>query len=624
MICAHCSSPVADEARFCHSCGSLVSDAEGQAAATASLDQSSFVHMEALLREDTKGEYVVGRMLGRGGMAVVYLATETQLSRKVALKVLPPELTFGHGVERFKREAKTAAALDHPNIIPIYRIGSSGKIFWYAMKYLEGKSLEDMLRERGAFPLDETIEILEQVADGLDYAHDHHVIHRDIKPANVMLDNRNRVIVTDFGIAKALTEGKLTATDSVIGTPYFMSPEQGMGKTVSGASDQYSVAVMAYRMLAGHVPFDGDSAIDILHKHCMFEAPLLHEDMAEVPRHVSDAVARALSKKGDERFASVHDFIQSMKDPDFVPKAVARASGATVVMDSSEVRKSRAPATKPSRSAAPAANTGKARTVAAKPVTGNNDKTVVASSGPGASRARTATAGGAAPAGKSKAGLFAMIALVVVAGGGMTAWQMSKSSVPAPTEANGALPGLVATPPAPVNPTLDSTAGAGAAGTGAAGAPSIGAADPNTKSPANNPATTKAPDTKPKGPAGSPNTAASRSPVRSPSTAPSTVPGATPPRQEPVTTPASAAAVPEPPPPAPSVQMGTLQLTLSAPGLVEIDGRDFGERARFQTPLTEGTHVVRVRKEGFTTLTQTVEIKPGTTTPLRLTLEPRP
>jgi serine/threonine-protein kinase len=219
-------------------------------------------------------------------MAMVYLATETALGRKVAIKVLPPELTFGHGVERFKREAKTAAGLDHPNIIPVYRVATGGKLFWYAMKFLEGRSLEDLLKEKQRLPLKDTIAILDQVADALDYAHEHKVVHRDIKPANVMLDSRNRVVVTDFGIAKALTEGTLTASGSVIGTPFFMSPEQGMGKAVSGASDQYSVGVMAYRMLSGHVPFDGESAIDILHKHCMMPAPPL-DVIANNPRGMS-------------------------------------------------------------------------------------------------------------------------------------------------------------------------------------------------------------------------------------------------------------------------------------------------------------------------------------------------
>ncbi len=212
MECAQCGTAVPDEASFCHSCGSQVSDAEGQARASAAMDMSSIHHMEKLLKEDTKGEFEVGELLGRGGMAMVYLAEEVHLSRKVAIKVLPPELTFGHGVERFKREAKTAAGLDHPNIIPIYRIASGGKVFWYAMKFLEGQSLDEMLKEKGRCSLEETIQILMPVADALDYGHLHSVIHRDIKPANIMLDAQNRVTVTDFGIAKALTEGTLTAS----------------------------------------------------------------------------------------------------------------------------------------------------------------------------------------------------------------------------------------------------------------------------------------------------------------------------------------------------------------------------------------------------------------------------
>ncbi len=596
MNCVHCSSPVADEARFCHSCGSNVSDAGGQAAATASLDQSAFAHLEALLREDTKDEYVLGPMLGRGGMAVVYLATETQLSRKVALKVLPPELTFGHGVERFKREAKTAAALDHPNIIPIFRIGSSGKIFWYAMKFLEGKSLEDLLREQGSFSLKETIAILEQVADGLDYAHAHHVIHRDIKPANVMLDNRNKVIVTDFGIAKALTEGKLTATDSVIGTPYFMSPEQGMGKTVSGASDQYSVAVMAYRMLAGHVPFDGDSAIDILHQHCMFEPPTLNEDVPEIPQHVSDAVARALSKKGTERFATVHDFVQSMKDPEFVPTELPQENSATLQMTSAEVRKGRGQPPKPITTGA----TGKGRTAKTK----------------GATPAGARTAATEAPPAKSRARLFATIAIAVVViavGGGIAAMQLSNSPVATTTLA-------------PVTPAVTAPVTAPGATLATANQETGSAATP-IRVPENKPQT-NAPV-----PAGKPSAPVTRATVQVPprqvptSGAPATAP-ATSPATPPSTTPA-ATTVPAPVVTAPAssevaAQTGTLQLVLSTPGIVEIDGKDFGEKARFQTPLTEGTHVVRVRKEGFTTITQTVEIRAGTTTPLRLTLEPRP
>jgi len=280
------------------------------------MTQDSFDKIEELLRKETEGQYTIQRLLGKGGMAVVYLAREVHLARNVAIKVLPPELTFGHGVERFKREAKTAAALDHPNIIPVYRVSTEGTLFWYAMKYLEGQSLEQLLKDRGTVPLDLTIEILRQVGDALDYAHERKVVHRDMKPANVMLDNRNRVVVTDFGIAKALSEGTLTASGSVIGTPYFMSPEQGMGKMVSGASDQYSVGVMAYRMLAGRVPFEGDSAIDVLHKHCMVQPPPLENAAPGLPRHVYLAVHRALDKKGENRFPTVRAFIDAVASAD--------------------------------------------------------------------------------------------------------------------------------------------------------------------------------------------------------------------------------------------------------------------------------------------------------------------
>ena len=331
MECATCGTAVPDEASFCYSCGSQVSDAEGQARVSASMDMSSIQHMEKLLKEDTKGEYEIGDLLGRGGMAMVYLAEEVHLARKVAIKVLPPELTFGHGVERFEREAKTAAGLDHPNIIPIYRIASGGKVFWYAMKFLEGQSLDEMLKEKGRCSLEETSQILMHVADALDYGHLHSVIHRDIKPANIMLDAQNRVVVTDFGIAKALTEGTLTASGSVIGTPYYMSPEQGMGKPVTGAADQYSVAVMTYRMLAGQVPFEGDSAIDILHKHCTILPPPLDLLCPGLPDYVYKAIEKGLAKKPAQRFSNVKAFVKALKESS---PEITLSDAATVAVDS--------------------------------------------------------------------------------------------------------------------------------------------------------------------------------------------------------------------------------------------------------------------------------------------------
>lgn len=356
MNCVQCGVPVPDDARFCHSCGSQVSDAEGQARASGGMDDASLKHVEELLREDSSDEFTIHKLLGRGGMALVFLATETRLARKVAIKVLPPELTFGHGVERFMREAKMAAALDHPHIIPVYRIASGSKIFWYAMKYLEGRSLDDVLKEKGKLSLQETIHILGQVADALDYAHEHNVIHRDIKPANVMLDARNRVIVTDFGIAKALTESNLTASGSVVGTPYYMSPEQGMGRGVTGRSDQYSVAVMAYRMISGQVPFEGDSAIDILHKHCMVAPPRLETVCSGLPAHVYHAIHKALEKKPEPRFSSTAAFVEALRRPTTDLEASSQA--ATVVMPSSAMSAARVGATArrgaPSRPSQPA------------------------------------------------------------------------------------------------------------------------------------------------------------------------------------------------------------------------------------------------------------------------------
>ncbi len=313
VFCTHCATPVPDDARYCHACGSLVSDAEGQASASASMDREALQHLENLLRAETGGEFEILRQLGRGGMAVVFLARERHLARLVAIKVLPPELTFGHGIERFKREARTAAALDHPSIIPIYRVGTGGALFWYAMKYVEGPSLDQVLQDRERLPLDDAIRILDQIADALDFAHQRGVVHRDMKPANVLLDVRNRAIVTDFGIAKALSAGPLTASGSAVGTPYYMPPEQWLGRAVTGAADQYSVGVLAYRMLCGHVPFDGDSAVQILQKHCTLPVPPLEALAPDLPARVYAAIYRALEKEPAARFPTVTGFVDALQ-----------------------------------------------------------------------------------------------------------------------------------------------------------------------------------------------------------------------------------------------------------------------------------------------------------------------
>ncbi len=387
------------------------------------MDEAAFLHMEELLRKDTEGEFRIEGPLGKGGMAVVYLATEVHLARKVAIKVLPPELTFGHGVERFKREAKTAAALDHPNIIPIYRVASGGKIFWYAMKYLEGRSLDELLREKGRLSLGETIDILSQVANALDYAHEHQVIHRDVKPANVMLDSRYRVIVTDFGIAKALTEGTLTASGSVVGTPYYMSPEQGMGRPVTGAADQYSVGVMAYRMLTGHVPFEGESAVEILHKHCMIPPPKMKEVMSGFPDHVYWAVHKSLEKKPASRFLHVSALVQALREP--APE-MTFGEQETVVVATDEV--SEAPLASAATPASPAETTpvtrdtpGSAATVPLDATPQTPQPSGVTPSGAGRSASPILTGMPRERRGK-KGFVFAFLAFALIGGGGGAWW----------------------------------------------------------------------------------------------------------------------------------------------------------------------------------------------------------
>ncbi len=317
MNCPRCEKPLPDDALRCLHCGAPSGPAAYGSAYL--LDDAALLELEQLVRHDTIGEYEIGRELGRGGMAVVYLATEIALARQVAIKVLPPMLIVGKGaVERFKREAMVAASLAHANIIPIYRISSGGRLFWYAMKYVQGRSLADLLLEQSCIPLDQAIRILEQIASALDYAHERGVIHRDVKPANMMIDGGGRVMVTDFGIAKVV-EASAAASGVVMGTPLYMSAEQGLGEVLTGAADQYSLGVMAYHMLSGRVPFDGDTIVDIVRKHCIQDPPPLESVCPGLPPEVCNAIRRTMAKTPGERFPSVGAFVGALKGPANAP-----------------------------------------------------------------------------------------------------------------------------------------------------------------------------------------------------------------------------------------------------------------------------------------------------------------
>jgi serine/threonine protein kinase len=318
MNCHRCHASIAEGSRFCSSCGALTPDATLPTPTADELDEAGARELELLIRAETAGEYEILREIGRGGMGVVYLARERSLARDVAMKVLPPNLTYGKGViGRFRREARTAAALEHPSIVPVYRIAPGGRLFWYTMKYLEGRSLAEVLLERKTMPLPATITILERIADALDYAHQRHVIHRDVKPANVMLEPRGHVVVMDFGIAKDAAGGTLARSEAILGTPYYMSPEQCKGETLTGAADQYSVGIMAYQMLCGRVPFDSKTVVDLLQKHCTEVPAPLKAMQPGLSRHVYEAVERAIAKNPNERFPSVTAFIRALAGPSF-------------------------------------------------------------------------------------------------------------------------------------------------------------------------------------------------------------------------------------------------------------------------------------------------------------------
>jgi len=239
--------------------------------------------MDDLLREALGSalgcQYDVLRLLGRGAMGAVYLARERSLERLVAIKVLPPSaFTTPESRERFRREARIAARLAHPHILPLHTFGQVGELDYYVMGYVHGESLAKTLEVQGALPANEARRILRELADALDFAHRHGVIHRDIKPANVLIeDESGRALLADFGVAKNReSDDGLTYTGVALGTPLYMSPEQAAGsRDVDGRSDIYSLGVLAYTMLAGREPFSAVSVQEIVYKHLTEPPPLL-------------------------------------------------------------------------------------------------------------------------------------------------------------------------------------------------------------------------------------------------------------------------------------------------------------------------------------------------------------
>ncbi len=279
----------------------------------AQSDAQRQAELGALLMRTTIGEYEILGELGRGGMATVYLAHELALDRRVAIKVVAPALTAKPDLlERFKREARTAAGLSHPHIIPIHSVRESAELLFFVMKFVDGRALDEIIRSGGPLPIRMVQAILLEVGQALAYAHRRGVVHRDVKPANIMLDGEGYAVVMDFGIAKPLQADTLTASGAMIGTPFYMSPEQFAGKMVDGASDQYSLGVVAYQMLTGHRPFAGDTIMEIMKGH-FFEVPSpILEARSDCPPELAAVVDRMLAKEPAARFATLDEALQAM------------------------------------------------------------------------------------------------------------------------------------------------------------------------------------------------------------------------------------------------------------------------------------------------------------------------
>jgi serine/threonine-protein kinase len=268
------------------------------------------------LRAALGDRYDIERIVGEGGMATVFLATDLRHGRRVAIKTLRAELAASIGSDRFLREIRLAATLQHPNVLGLYDSGDADGILYYVMPFIEGESLRNRLNREQQLPLHDAVRITREAAEGLAYAHEHGVVHRDIKPENILLQN-GHALVADFGIARAVGAAgeKLTQTGMAVGTPHYMSPEQSLGADqVDGRSDVYSLGCVLYELLSGQPPFDGPNAMAILARHAMGQVPSIRIVRQSVPEELEDVVLQALEKTPADRFQKMSELAELLAD----------------------------------------------------------------------------------------------------------------------------------------------------------------------------------------------------------------------------------------------------------------------------------------------------------------------
>jgi serine/threonine-protein kinase len=270
----------------------------------------------AALTAGLADRYRIERELGRGGMATVYLARDLKHDRHVALKVLRPELAVSLGTERFLREIRTAAALSHPHVLPLYDSGETSGVLYYVMPYVEGESLRDRLRREGQLPVDEAIRIARAVASAVAYAHSHGLIHRDIKPENILLSG-GEAVLSDFGIARAVTlagDERLTESGLSLGTPAYMSPEQATGDSrLDGRVDVYALGCVLYEMLAGDPPFTGSNVQAVIARKTVEAPPNVKSARDSVSDTLEAVIRKSLARMPGDRWASVAEFAEALR-----------------------------------------------------------------------------------------------------------------------------------------------------------------------------------------------------------------------------------------------------------------------------------------------------------------------
>jgi TolB-like protein/tRNA A-37 threonylcarbamoyl transferase component Bud32/Flp pilus assembly protein TadD len=308
-VCPACHTPLPEAAQFCLQCGTPTPTDPG----VPPRDPATTAVGVAKVRSALADRYRIERVLGEGGMATVYLAEDLKHRRRVAVKVMRPELAATLGASRFLREIEIATQLNHPHILPVYDSGEAGGVLYYVMPYVEGESLRERVQREGALPVDEALRLAREVAEALGYAHRRGIIHRDIKPANVLL-GEGHALVADFGIARAAGGGQaLTQTGLAVGTPQYMSPEQATGeRDVDARADVYAIGAVLYEMLAGQAPYTGATPQAVLAKSLTEEVPPVASVRPGVPASVALVVGKAMARRPTDRYATGAELEQAL------------------------------------------------------------------------------------------------------------------------------------------------------------------------------------------------------------------------------------------------------------------------------------------------------------------------